>query len=83
MNGAVDTNWYANPYSDYYSKGIFGPNNLLAQSGAEGEEINHASVLIGWGEDEKGKKYWLLRNSYGATFGQNGVMQIERGTNAF
>jgi C1A family cysteine protease len=36
-------------------------------------------VLLGWGEDEEGNKYWLARNSYGSNWGLNGDFMIRRG----
>lgn len=26
------------------------------------DKINHAVTLIGWGEEDDGTKYWLVRN---------------------
>lgn len=56
-----------------YSKGIFedktGSNNH-----------NHYVVIYGWGE-ESGNKYWLIQNSYGPTWGEDGSMRLVRGKN--
>lgn len=42
--------------------------------------INHAVVLIGWRDDPAGG-YWILRNSWGDAWGENGNMRIRYGAN--
>ena len=39
-------------------------------------------MILGWGE-ENSQKYWIVRNSFGYDFGQNGDMNIARGKNVF
>jgi len=38
--------------------------------------INHAVALVGWNEDED---YWILRNSWGTGWGEDGYMRIKYG----
>lgn len=50
-------------------------------SGGCGTRLNHAVTLIGFGEStEDGTKYWLVKNSWGETWGENGYMRIQRET---
>ncbi len=42
----------------------------------------HAVRMIGWGTDSKtGTDYWLIQNSWGTSWGQNGAFWIARGSN--
>jgi len=46
---------------------------------ANGWSLNHAVVLVGYGTDEEtGKDYWLVRNSWGADWGESGYIRIKR-----
>ena len=37
-------------------------------------------MVYGWGE-EKGDKYWLVQNTYGPNWGEEGSARILRGSN--
>lgn len=55
----------------FYEKGIF--------TGKCPTSINHAVVIVGYGE-ENGVKYWKVRNSWGASWGEKGYLRIQRET---
>merc|ERR1712226_1455004 len=43
---------------------------------------NHAMTIVGYGFDEDSQKdYWIVKNSWGAHFGQGGYIKIEMGSN--
>ena len=52
-------------YGTQYSK------KLMLKTGIGYRKLSHAVELVGYGA-EGGKKYWLLKNSWGAGWGKNG-----------
>lgn len=54
-----------------YTGGIFNGCNQ------KNPDIDHAVVLMGYGE-ENGQKYWLIRNSWSASWGEQGYIRIAR-----
>ncbi|KAL8130330.1 hypothetical protein V2J09_019490 [Rumex salicifolius] len=53
-----------------YGSGVF--------TGPCESEMNHAVTLVGYGTTADGTDYWLIKNSWGTTWGENGYMRIQR-----
>ncbi|KAL9234001.1 hypothetical protein vseg_008925 [Gypsophila vaccaria] len=55
----------------HYSSGVY--------DGGCSTNTNHAVAVIGYGKDDKtAKDYWLIKNSWGAGWGENGYIRVLR-----
>lgn len=53
----------------HYKSGIF--------TGRCGTAVDHGVVAVGYGT-ENGKDYWIVRNSWGANWGESGYLKMQR-----
>lgn len=69
--GPVVVSMYANDEFDYYDGGVFTYNGPI-------EDCNHSLVLVGWKDDPSISTggYWIMRNSYGPHWAENGYGRI-------
>lgn len=57
---------------------------MLEDYGIAWMNLNHSVVIIGYGIDPKtNTKYWIVRNSYGGSWGDKGNFKVRRGENDF
>jgi len=57
-----------------YKSGVY--DDRACKSNLRG--LNHAVLLVGYGTTDLGKDYWLLKNSWGRSWGENGYIRIAR-----
>ncbi|KAF4661617.1 hypothetical protein FOZ61_003065 [Perkinsus olseni] len=71
--GPVSCGVDATKQMDDYTGGIFYQNKPQPK-------INHEVGLVGWGREEgTNDEYWIMRNSWGTFWGENGYMRIKFG----
>jgi len=60
----------------YYKGGVY--KSGAEQPHQEWEQVDHAVLLIGFGQDQ-GANYWQLQNSWGNDWGEDGYFRMARG----
>lgn len=67
--GPIAISFHVNNAFQSYHSGVF---NYCTDG-----DINHAVLLVGWDDSQGQNGVWILRNSWGSYWGENGYMRIE------
>ncbi|KAF8056210.1 hypothetical protein N665_1275s0021 [Sinapis alba] len=55
----------------HYSSGVY-------DSAECGTTVTHGVTIVGYGTSPEGVKYWLAKNSWGSSWGENGYIRLRR-----
>jgi len=60
----------ASPDFQHYKKGVF--------HGFCARRTNHAILIVGYNDTNPSDKYWIIKNSWGKNWGENGYVRLEK-----
>uniref|UniRef100_A0A8C8USC4 Cathepsin L1-like n=1 Tax=Peromyscus maniculatus bairdii TaxID=230844 RepID=A0A8C8USC4_PERMB len=72
ISAAIDTKHHS---FQFYKGGMY------YEADCSSNNLDHAVLVVGYGEESDGKKYWLVKNSWGEYWGMNGYIKMARDRN--
>lgn len=80
-NGPLTVAFEVYPDFMFYKSGIYHHTGINLRYNPF-HEVNHGVLITGYGIDSQtGEKYWIVKNSWGTTWGEQGYFRIRRGNN--
>ena len=65
-----------------YAGGVLAPRKWLGGCSSDPSKADHGVAVVGYGTDPTSGDYWIVRNSWGSAWGENGYVRLKRGVNA-
>ena len=66
--------WASLPSFSFYKSGIYSDTACANYA----NKYNHAVNIVGYGTAADGTNYWIVRNSWGTSWGQSGYAFVRR-----
>jgi len=80
-NGPVSVSFEVLPDFRSYKGGVYRHTDLVGFNPFA--NTNHAVACVGWGVTPEGVKYWIVKNSWGDSWGEKGYFRILRENGAY